>query len=44
LLTLGYGGIRAWTGDAEALEKRERIYSARALAKVWDYLVRKLPE
>lgn len=42
LRTAGYGGIAAWTSDAEALEKRERIYSPRALERVWDYLLRKL--
>lgn len=42
LLTSGYGGIAAWTDDAEALEKRDRIYSDKALGKVWDHLVRTL--
>lgn len=42
LRTIGYGGIAAWTDDAEALEKRDRIYSPKALEKVWEYLVRKL--
>ncbi len=42
LRTMGYGGIAAWTDDAEALEKRERIYSPKALERVWEYLVRKL--
>lgn len=42
LRTMGYGGIAAWTDDAESLEKRDRIYSPKALDRVWDYLVRKL--
>lgn len=42
LLTLGYGGIESWTDDAEALAKRERIYSPKALEKVWEYLLRRL--
>lgn len=42
LRTMGYGGIAAWTDDAEALEKRERIYSPAALDRVWEYLQRKL--
>jgi L-fuculose-phosphate aldolase len=42
LLTSGYGGIATWTGDAEALEKRDRIYSPRALDKVWEYLLRRV--
>lgn len=42
LRTIGYGGVAAWTGDAEALEKRERIYSPKALDRVWEYLLRKL--
>lgn len=42
LRTMGYGGIAAWTDDAESLEKRGRIYSPKALDRVWDYLVRKL--
>ncbi len=44
LLTSGYGGIASWTGDAEAVEKRERIYSPKAMLKVWEYLVRKLED
>jgi len=42
LLASGYGGIATWTGDAEALEKRDRIYSPRALDKVWEYLLRRV--
>lgn len=42
LLTSGYGGIAAWTDDAEALEKRDRIYSPRALDRVWEYLLRRV--
>lgn len=44
LRTMGYGGIAAWTDDAEALEKRERIYSAKALERVWGYLLRRLDD
>lgn len=42
LRTVGYGGGMIWTNDAEALEKRDRIYSPQAIARVWEYLVRKL--
>lgn len=44
LLTAGYGGIATWTADAEALEKRARIYSPRALDKVWEYLLRRVED
>ncbi len=42
LRTLGYGGTPRWTDDAEALEKRDRIYSPKALEQVWQYLLRGL--
>jgi ribulose-5-phosphate 4-epimerase/fuculose-1-phosphate aldolase len=42
LLTLSYGGEPTWTPDAEAVQKRERIYSARAVQNVWVHLSRKL--
>jgi len=44
LLTCGYGGIASWTDDAQALEKRERIYSPKALNKVWEHLLRRLTD
>lgn len=42
LRTVGYGGEARWTSDAEALEKRERIYSPRAIRNVWEHLTRRL--
>lgn len=42
LRTIGYGGEPRWTPDAEALQKRERIYSPRAIENVWKHLTRKL--
>lgn len=44
LRTSGFGGIATWTGDEEALEKRQRIYSPQAIARVWAYLLRKLED
>ncbi|SFK75677.1 class II aldolase/adducin family protein [Amycolatopsis sacchari] len=43
LLTHGYGGWPTWSGESEALSKREHIYSPGAIRQVWDYLVRNLP-
>lgn len=40
LLTAGREQV--WTGDEEALRKRERIYNPRAVASIWSYLVRRL--
>ena len=42
LRTAGYGEISTWTDEAEAVEKRDRIYSLGAMANVWSYLLRKL--
>ena len=42
LLTAAYGGWPSWSGPAEALAKRGHIYSERAVAAVWDHLVRQL--
>jgi L-fuculose-phosphate aldolase len=39
-LLLG-GREQAWTPDAEAMAKRERIYQPRALGAVWAYLARR---
>ena len=36
---LAAGGPRTWSSDAEALAKRERVYS---LQQAWDYLARRL--
>lgn len=44
LRTIGFGGEPTWTDDDEAVEKRHRIYSPGALAKVWDYLTRRLEQ
>lgn len=41
-LTATFGGRPTWTPDAEAAEKRDRIYSPRAVHNVWGYLGRKL--
>lgn len=42
LRTAGYGAIATWTDADEALDKRDRIYSPKALENVWAYLLRKL--
>jgi L-fuculose-phosphate aldolase len=43
LLTASAGGWPSWSPPGEALAKREHIYNERAVAAVWDYLVRQLP-
>jgi ribulose-5-phosphate 4-epimerase/fuculose-1-phosphate aldolase len=43
LLTASAGGWPSWSPPDESLRKREHIYSERAVAAVWDYLVRQLP-
>lgn len=43
LLTATAGGWPIWSPPEESLAKREHIYNERALAAVWDYLVRQLP-
>jgi len=43
ILTQRAGGSPRWSGDAEALSKREHIYHDRAVDAVWRYLVRRLP-
>jgi L-fuculose-phosphate aldolase len=43
LLTNQHGGDLTWTDDAEALAKRDHIYSGPAMHAVWNYLVRQLP-
>lgn len=42
LLVEGFGGARRWSDDAEALAKRETIWSPGAVRSLWDYLVRGL--
>ena len=43
LLTATAGGWPTWSPPDESLAKREHIYNGRALAAVWDHLVRQLP-
>ncbi len=43
LLTASAGGWPSWSPPEESLAKREHIYNDRALAAVWDHLVRQLP-
>ena len=43
LLTASAGGWPTWSPPEESLAKREHIYGDRALAAVWDHLVRQLP-
>jgi L-fuculose-phosphate aldolase len=43
LLTATAGGWPTWSPPEESLAKREHIYNERALAAVWDHLVRRLP-
>ena len=43
LLTASAGGWPTWSPPEESLAKREHIYNDRALAAVWDHLVRQLP-
>jgi L-fuculose-phosphate aldolase len=42
LLVAGHGGTATWTTDAEALSKRQNIFSPAAVRDVWDFLVRRL--
>lgn len=42
-LTTTMGGSPTWSDPEECLAKREHIYHPKALAGVWDYLVRALP-
>jgi L-fuculose-phosphate aldolase len=41
LLARQYGDIQ-WTPDAEALQKKARIYHAESFRMMWDYFLRKL--
>ena len=41
LLARQYGAIE-WTDDAEALQKKARIYNAEAFERMWAYFLRKL--
>jgi L-ribulose-5-phosphate 4-epimerase len=43
ILTQSAGGWPTWSPPEESLAKRENIYNARAVAAVWDHLVRQLP-
>lgn len=43
LHTMAAGQIQRWSGDDEALAKREHCYSSALLHQAWDYLVRGLP-
>ena len=43
LLTASFGGRPTWSPPEESLAKREHIYHDRAVAAVWDHLVRTLP-
>jgi L-fuculose-phosphate aldolase len=43
MLTATAGGWPTWSPPDESLAKREHIYNGRALAAVWDHLVRQLP-
>ena len=43
LLTARAGGWPTWSPPEESLAKREHIHNERALAAVWDHLVRQLP-
>ena len=43
LLTHTGGGWPTWSPPEESLAKREHFYNDRAVAAVWDYLVRALP-
>jgi L-fuculose-phosphate aldolase len=42
LLARQYGDIE-WTSEAEALQKKARIYSPQAFEHMWHYFLRKLP-
>jgi L-fuculose-phosphate aldolase len=42
LLVEGFGGAKRWSDDAEALAKRETVWSPGHLQSLWDYLVRRL--
>jgi L-fuculose-phosphate aldolase len=42
LLVEGFGGATRWSDDAEALAKRETVWSPDHLRSLWDYLVRRL--
>jgi hypothetical protein len=42
--TAAPGGTEpSWSPPEESLSKREHIYHGRAVAAVWDHLVRRLP-
>ncbi|HEV3390494.1 MAG TPA: class II aldolase/adducin family protein [Solirubrobacteraceae bacterium] len=43
MLTQAFGGTRHWSPDAEALRKRETVWSERQRATLWDYLIRRAP-
>ena len=41
LLAQQYGAIE-WTDDAEALQKKARMYNSEAFIRMWAYFLRKL--
>ena len=43
ILTASAGGWPTWSVREESLAKREHIYGERAMAAVWDHLVRQIP-
>ena len=42
MLTHAFGGPQRWSPDAEALRKRETVWSERQRVALWDYLVRRV--
>jgi ribulose-5-phosphate 4-epimerase/fuculose-1-phosphate aldolase len=42
MLTHVFGGPERWSGDVEALRKRETVWSELQLQTLWGYLVRRL--
>lgn len=42
MLTEAAGGVRHWSKDEEALEKRDLVWSPTQRTHMWDYLVRRL--
>jgi hypothetical protein len=41
---MGYGGMPTWSDPDESRAKRQHIYPDNAIAAVWDYLARRLPD
>lgn len=42
MLTYAFGGPQSWPPDAEALRKRETVWSERQRATLWEYLARRV--